>query len=347
MGDFYHVRVQSVVGGCLACRVSARCDYDGHTLSPSFTLALGFLWDTTNWFGWAGRVPPGGEEFTTESLEAAAAATPLGRELALHDLGSFDSGLWRAIATRCISCVGVVDRSACDREADDEARLSADPEATYHIAVRDPRWLEHLAPGLEWDSRVWDQDRRRVLCESGWLTSDVLALARGIHNDLAFDRLPVLADALQDAGCADEDLLAHCRGPGPHAPGCWAVDLLLRGPFDPGQLDVATIREVQVGLEGVGTVARLPVDWAEKREAIAALVGVLRSGLVTTDHGTSAQGTIWFQRWGEEVDELCFFPGHDPEWYEFRAGGRAYRVPRAGFMAALRQAGVALPLARP
>jgi hypothetical protein len=40
-------------------------------------------------------------------------------------------------------------------------------------------------------------------------------------------RLAVLADALEEAGCADPDLLGHLRGPGPHVRGCWAVDLLL------------------------------------------------------------------------------------------------------------------------
>ena len=63
--------------------------------------------------------------------------------------------------------------------------------------------------------------------EPSWLTSTVVALARGIDADAAFDRLPILADALEDAGCADEDLLAHCRGSGPHSRGCVVVDLLL------------------------------------------------------------------------------------------------------------------------
>ena len=40
-------------------------------------------------------------------------------------------------------------------------------------------------------------------------------------------RLPILADALEDAGCGDVDILAHLRGPGPHVRGCWAVDPLL------------------------------------------------------------------------------------------------------------------------
>src|SRR5262249_12453726 len=45
------------------------------------------------------------------------------------------------------------------------------------------------------------------------------------HLDPA--RLAVLADALEEAGCADADILGHLRGPGPHVRGCWAVDLLL------------------------------------------------------------------------------------------------------------------------
>jgi hypothetical protein len=44
---------------------------------------------------------------------------------------------------------------------------------------------------------------------------------------MAFDRMPILADALQDDGCEDTDILAHCRGAGPHVRGCWVVDLVL------------------------------------------------------------------------------------------------------------------------
>ena len=60
-----------------------------------------------------------------------------------------------------------------------------------------------------------------------WITSTVVALARGIHKEEAFGRQPILADALQDAGCTHEDILGHCRGPGPHVRGCWVVDLVL------------------------------------------------------------------------------------------------------------------------
>lgn len=60
-----------------------------------------------------------------------------------------------------------------------------------------------------------------------WRTADVMALARGIYEDRAFDRLPVLADALMDAGCEDETILEHCRSEGPHVRECWVLDLVL------------------------------------------------------------------------------------------------------------------------
>ena len=60
-----------------------------------------------------------------------------------------------------------------------------------------------------------------------WRTSDVLGLARAIYEDKAFERMPILADALMDAGCDEPALLLHCREPAPHVRGCWALDLIL------------------------------------------------------------------------------------------------------------------------
>jgi hypothetical protein len=59
-----------------------------------------------------------------------------------------------------------------------------------------------------------------------WQDGLIPNMARAIYEERAFDQLPVLGDALEEAGCADETILAHCRGPGPHARGCWVVDLL-------------------------------------------------------------------------------------------------------------------------
>ena len=68
---------------------------------------------------------------------------------------------------------------------------------------------------------------RPVKCNRKWRTDTVVALAQGIYDDRAFDRMPILADALQDAGCDSDDILDHCRDTGPHARGCWVVDLVL------------------------------------------------------------------------------------------------------------------------
>ena len=68
---------------------------------------------------------------------------------------------------------------------------------------------------------------RPVAFDPHWRTADVTALARGIYDDRAFDRLPLLADALMDAGCDHDDVLAHCRSDGPHVRGCWVVDFVL------------------------------------------------------------------------------------------------------------------------
>jgi hypothetical protein len=75
---------------------------------------------------------------------------------------------------------------------------------------------------------------RDVAVEPAWRTPAVLGLAEAACGErlmpagiLDRHHLLVLADALEDAGCAEPDLLAHCRDPGPHAPGCWAVDAIL------------------------------------------------------------------------------------------------------------------------
>lgn len=60
-----------------------------------------------------------------------------------------------------------------------------------------------------------------------WRTETVTALATGVYLERAFDRLPILADALEEAGCDDPAMLAHLRGDGPHCRGCWVVDLAL------------------------------------------------------------------------------------------------------------------------
>jgi hypothetical protein len=68
---------------------------------------------------------------------------------------------------------------------------------------------------------------RPVRFELAWRTDTVMSLAHQVYDSRDFEFMPILADALQDAGCEDAALLNHCRGPGPHVRGCWVVDLIL------------------------------------------------------------------------------------------------------------------------
>lgn len=61
-----------------------------------------------------------------------------------------------------------------------------------------------------------------------WNAGTVVNLARAVYEDRGFDRMPILADAFEDAGCHDEDIIRHCRERREHVGGCWVVDLLLQ-----------------------------------------------------------------------------------------------------------------------
>jgi hypothetical protein len=104
----------------------------------------------------------------------------------------------------------------------------------------------HAADNHRSGSKAWESSRRSELHHQADILRDlignpfrpatvdpshrtmtVVQLAQGIYDDRAFDRLQILADALEEAGCTDAAILGHLRGPGPHVRGCWVVDLLL------------------------------------------------------------------------------------------------------------------------
>ena len=102
--------------------------------------------------------------------------------------------------------------------------------------------LANFQGGIDYYNSIRDDELREqchlVRCMFGnpfrpptltraWLSSTVVSLAQTVQDERAFDRLPILANALEDAGCCDANILGHCRGPGPHVRGCWVVDLLL------------------------------------------------------------------------------------------------------------------------
>jgi hypothetical protein len=96
-------------------------------------------------------------------------------------------------------------------------------------------WLgpEDLSAGHGFDSVPLIRDLfgnpfRPVAFSPLWCTDTAVSLARQMYESRDFAAMPILADALQDAGCDSEDILGHCRDANqPHACGCWVVDLVL------------------------------------------------------------------------------------------------------------------------
>jgi hypothetical protein len=74
---------------------------------------------------------------------------------------------------------------------------------------------------------VFGNPFRPATMASQWSTGAVNALACQMYELGDFSVMPILADALQIVGCDSDDILDHCRGPGPHVRGCWVVDLVL------------------------------------------------------------------------------------------------------------------------
>jgi hypothetical protein len=122
-------------------------------------------------------------------------------------------------------------------EAFDELRQV--PVNTYpggqHFSPDDPAEFERLSAAaaarlVRLVRDVFGNPFRPVRLDASWLQwhdGTVPKLARVIYDRRAFDRLPLLGDALSEAGRADDDILAHCRQPGEHVRGCFVVDLAL------------------------------------------------------------------------------------------------------------------------
>ena len=121
-------------------------------------------------------------------------------------------------------------------EEDVQAFQATDPEANWATLYQPAHDLLRLCADAPLDAwrpvpdllrDIFGNPFRPVACSPEWRTSTVLALAAQMYESRDFSAMPILADALQDAGCDNADVLDHCRGAGHHVRGCWCVDQIL------------------------------------------------------------------------------------------------------------------------
>jgi hypothetical protein len=123
------------------------------------------------------------------------------------------------------SMVGQALARTTSPEAKRSAWTGVDASSAFH-----GKWVADDGPFCLVLRDIFGNPFRPAAMKRHWLTANdraIVNLARAIYDEKAFDRMPILADALEDAGCDSADILDHCRGPGPHVRGCWVVDQLL------------------------------------------------------------------------------------------------------------------------
>jgi hypothetical protein len=113
--------------------------------------------------------------------------------------------------------LAVPNRSAAELPSLVASRAAVDPD-------------EERATHCVWLRDLFGNPFRPVTIDAAWLRwndGTVQKLAQGVCDKRRFGDLPILADALEEAGCANADILAHCRSAGDHIRGCWVIDLIL------------------------------------------------------------------------------------------------------------------------
>ncbi len=155
--------------------------------------------------------------------------------------------------------------------------------------------------------------------DPAWLTHDdgaVRKVAQAIYDQGKWDDLPILADALEDAGCTSADILEHCLRPGGHVRGCWVVDALLglplpavdiddlmtrfarlspaaqigRGPAHPSEPDADLVERLERWLEQHPFLRREPTYIAFLQRYAGAVVDDPEQDLAIDLHGFAGMG---------------------------------------------------------
>jgi hypothetical protein len=175
-----------------------------------------------------------------ERAEWAAELAILGFELENTHLPDTDP--WRMDVVPRLVELGAVPEAVLSRgewQVDERIRLrlGAAAELAMYCALwsltrSESEWQARLSRRVDWPGRwlsdcVFGNPFRPVQLNPSWLTPAVCSLSRTIYDERRFEDLPILADALEEAGCLHSDILNHCRGPRLHVRGCWAVDLVL------------------------------------------------------------------------------------------------------------------------
>jgi hypothetical protein len=145
----------------------------------------------------------------------AQAVTGLGTELEVKAAAEFAVETFGAVARG-----NVYERIWQTPGKDHDARWAED-DAVRHAAEAEE---ERVQVALLRD--VFGDPFCPVSFAPAWCTPQALAIARRAYEERRWEDLPLLADALEEAGCTDETILSHLRGPGPHVRGCWVVDLV-------------------------------------------------------------------------------------------------------------------------
>jgi hypothetical protein len=127
--------------------------------------------------------------------------------------GTFAAGVASAVASRGHYPTALSDLR---RAVLNHAGAGGGPRKNPTARVMRPVFLEHFG-----------DPHQPVAFSPEWRTDTAVSLARSMYASRDFSAMPILADALQDAGCDSDDTLDHCRGEGPHVRGCWVADLIL------------------------------------------------------------------------------------------------------------------------
>ncbi len=162
---------------------------------------------------------------TTEAAEQYADGLITGDELSrvqqeenvrLHATDR-KSPLWHAVA-------GALGATYLDTKEEFDCAYWATDEFVQSVSDED---AEH-ARQCELLRDIFGNPFRPVTFSAEWRTDTAVSLARTMYESREFSAMPILADALQDAGCDDPDILDHCRDAKQiHVRGCWVVDLVL------------------------------------------------------------------------------------------------------------------------